>query len=365
MAGRFDAPSGVRWSGHAVAAVVAGGIALVVAVVALGTVVGTLFRGGAESVQPDLVEPLLARHEDLVELSRRRFDGRSAFFLPKPPPRPTPPPPPVREAPPPPPPPPPPRDPGPPPPPANYGGPRPRSVMGDTVFFESSSPDRLRVGEEAGGVAVISVSPPWQVRLGWSGGEYDLDLWGDRGDGFFSSNPFGEGGGSSSSLTGGSSLNPNTPPTARRGGDDAPGGPGFGLPRGGSARTGGTGATGGGAGSTGGVGSGARPGDEAGDRGPDAAPSTVVASGSAGDDERGFSPDDPAEVGSVEGREFVPVSELPPPLSPEEIEGMSRDEARSALSRVARARGRDVDPHSAERLREEFELLLQRLRRGD
>ena len=56
MIGRSEGVSGVRWSGSAVVAVVAGGIALVVALAALGTVVGTLFRSGAESVQPDLVD---------------------------------------------------------------------------------------------------------------------------------------------------------------------------------------------------------------------------------------------------------------------------------------------------------------------
>lgn len=356
MAGRFELPSGQRWSGPAVVAVVASGIALVVALVAMGTVVGTLFRSGAESVQPDLVEPLLVRHDELVDVSRRRFDGRSAFFLPKPPARPKPPPPPPRDTPPPPPPPPP-RDPGPPPPPASYGGPRPRSVMGDVVFFESTSPDRLRVGEEAAGVTVIATTPPWKVRLGWSGGEYDIDLWGDRGEGFFSSNPFADGSrSSSSSLTGGSSLNPNVPPAARRT-DDAPGGPGFGLPRGGAAPPG--------ANAPGASRRGANEAAETGPRPGDSGPTAFAAGTAAGDDEAGFSPDRPAEVGSVEGLEFVPLSELPPPLSPDDIDGMSRDEARSALSRVARARGRNIDPHSAERLREEFELLLQRLRRGD
>lgn len=357
MAGRFDLSSGTRWSGPAVVAVVAGAIALVVAISALATVVGTLFRSGAESVQPDLVEPLLVRHEELIDVSRRRFDGRSAFFLPRPPARPKPPPP-VRDVAPPPPPPPPP-DPGPPPPPANYGGPRPRSVMGDVVFFETASPDRLRVGEEGGGVTVIATSPPWNVRLGWSGGEYDVDIWGDRVSDLFSQNPFGEGSRSSSSLSGGSSLNPNVPPAARRT-DDAPGGPGFGLPRG----SGDPGSSRGGAG-----GSGSNPAGPASQDGgtpsaPAASASANYASG-AGDDESGFSPDNPAEVGLVEGREFVPRSELPPPLTPEEIDAMTRDEARAALSRVARARARDVDPHSAERLREEFELLLLRLRRGD
>ena len=58
MAGRFELPSGARWSGSAVAAVVAGGIALVVALAALGTVIGTVFRSGAESVlTPDSVFP--------------------------------------------------------------------------------------------------------------------------------------------------------------------------------------------------------------------------------------------------------------------------------------------------------------------
>lgn len=234
--------------------------------------------------------------------------------------------------------------------------------MGNVVFFETASPDRLRVGEEGGGVSVISTSPPWRVRLGWSGGEYDIDIWGDRVSDVFSENPFGGGNRSPSSLSGGSSLNPNVPPAARRT-DDAPGGPGFGLPRGG-ADPGPSRSADGESGST--------PASQEGGS-PSTAPAPASASASAlvnaasgaGDDESGFSPDSPAEVGLVEGREFVPRSELPPPLTPEEIDAMTRDEARAALSRVARARARDVDPHSAERLREEFELLLLRLRRGD
>ena len=75
---------------------------------------------------------------------------------------------------------------------------------------------------------------------------------------------------------------------------------------------------------------------------------------SGSDPEPGSDPDGPGDPSSTTDEGFVPVDQLPDPLSPDDIEGMTRDEARSALSRVARARGLRLDPASAERLREEF-----------
>ena len=63
MATRFQLPSGTRWSGHLVTALVAGAIAIVVLFASLGGAVSALFRSGAEDVRSDLVEPLIARHE--------------------------------------------------------------------------------------------------------------------------------------------------------------------------------------------------------------------------------------------------------------------------------------------------------------
>jgi len=54
------------------------------------------------------------------------------------------------------------------------------------------------------------------------------------------------------------------------------------------------------------------------------------------------------------------VEEIPPPLSREQIRAMSRAEAQTALAAVSRARLRgDLEPETAERLRDEFDLLLQ------
>ncbi len=115
-----------------------------------------------------LVEYLERHHED-VAVYTARFNGRSLFFKPK-----APPPPPkarvvdrTREEEPPPPLP-------PSGPPKSYPGPSILFVLGDEVWFHTGL--RLSVGEEQDGVKVISSDPPWTVRLGHSGGEYDIEL---------------------------------------------------------------------------------------------------------------------------------------------------------------------------------------------
>lgn len=91
--------------------------------------------------------------------------GRSMFFIPFAPPPPPPPPPPPREPSPPPP---------PPPPPSRYGGPKVVAMLGDAVWFESG--EIVATGDEADGVRVIAVSPPWSARLEWKGVEFDVPL---------------------------------------------------------------------------------------------------------------------------------------------------------------------------------------------
>jgi hypothetical protein len=315
---RLRLPSGVRWSGAVVVAVVAIAVAAIVVAAQFPSSIRALLRRGVGEVQPDLVEQLLVRHTELSDLAVRRVEGRSAFFVPRPPPPPRvdpppPPPPPPRSDPPPPPP--------PPPPPATYGGPKPRSLFGEVVFFEAGQGvERVRVGEQFGAIRVLAVNPPWSVRIGWSGGEYEVPIWGERNPSLFQSNPFA----SSSSipaLEGRSDLNPRTAS----------------VPEGGVASRG-SGASG-------------RPASP-----PPSSPSPPPSSGGEPMGEPPMGEEEP----------FASPESLPPALVQQEIEAMTRDEARAALGAVARARGRRLDDQSRERLRQEFEWLLARLRQeGD
>lgn len=322
---RLRLPSGVRWSGAVVAAVVAIAVAAVVVAAQFPSSVRALLRRGVGEVQPDLVEQLLVRHTELSDLAVRRVEGRSAFFVPRPPPPPRvdpppPPPPPPRVDPPPPPP--------PPPPPANYGGPKPRSLFGEVVFFEAGQGvERVRVGEQFGAIRVLGVNPPWSVRIGWSGGEYEVPIWGERNQSIFQSNPFA-GSSSMPALEGRSDLNPRSPS-----------GPEGGMASRGSVASG---------------------------RSTAPAPSNPSPPPASGGEPMGEPMGEPTGQPMGEEEPFASPESLPPPLVQQEVEAMTRDEARAALGEVARARGRRLDDESRERLRQEFEWLLARLRReGD
>ena len=165
---------GASWSTALGASLIAIAIGAVVLGASSRAFLGAVISGGADEADPRLVDPLVEQHAEATELALKRFNGRSAFFLP-PPPRPPTPPKPIL------PPPPPPEPPKnveptkPPPPPATYTGPKsPYGIMGDTVLFSDGK--HLKVGEEDNGVKVLGVSPPWTVRLAHKGGEYDVDL---------------------------------------------------------------------------------------------------------------------------------------------------------------------------------------------
>ncbi|UCD73787.1 MAG: hypothetical protein JSV91_08300, partial [Phycisphaerales bacterium] len=55
--------------------------------------------------------------------------------------------------------------------------------------------------------------------------------------------------------------------------------------------------------------------------------------------------------------------EVPPPLTPGQIDALSITEAQEALAKVAKARQHaEIDEETRERLEEEFDLLIARLK---
>jgi hypothetical protein len=175
-------PSGVRVNGVAVVSILALGWAGLALVGEVPSILGSTFAPTSSSVEQEPFRAALDEHQKLVEDSRKRFDGRSMFFAP-PAPRPPRPKVPERVEPVTPPPPPP-----PPPPPSTYTGPKPRGVLGDVVFFENDT--RIKKGESSGGVTVLEVRNPYEVKLAHARGEYVVSVWGERNDRVFKSNPF-------------------------------------------------------------------------------------------------------------------------------------------------------------------------------
>lgn len=114
------------------------------------------------------MQAYLAAHDRDLATYRERFEGRSLFFRPpapavKPAPKPR-----SENKP---------EAPLPPPPiPMSYGGPVVIAVIGDQVWFKSKDNLRLGVGEEGAGVKVLASNPPWTVKLGYAGGEYDVPV---------------------------------------------------------------------------------------------------------------------------------------------------------------------------------------------
>lgn len=116
------------------------------------------------------LDEYLVDHEIGLAAYRDRVEGRSLFSKPKPYPREREPAPQVVDR-------------GPvesPPPPEPVGpskvyqGPSILFVLGDEVWFHNGM--HVSVGEESDGVTVIASDAPWSVRLGYGGGEYDIDL---------------------------------------------------------------------------------------------------------------------------------------------------------------------------------------------
>jgi hypothetical protein len=153
---------------------------LIAVVVVLATVPSLLvaaFGFGTGGSEPgERIAALTALHEKKVKESLDRFNGRSAFFRPPPLYVAPPPTPPKAEDEPPPPPPPPPG------PPANYTGPSLKAIFGDQAWFMAPNTNEktlyLAVGQEDpnSGVKLLSTNPPWSVKVAHKGGEYDVEL---------------------------------------------------------------------------------------------------------------------------------------------------------------------------------------------
>lgn len=314
-----------------VSAVCAGAIAIT-ALVALVDMTPAAIAPSADSKDVRAFDAQLARHESAAELASARFSGRSLFVMPPPPYRPPPPPPPMPPEPKP--------EPKPvaPSAPAEYAGPKPMGMIGSKVYFDGIP--ALAVGEDRDGLKVLSVEPPSHVRVSHRGGTYLVPVW-DRSD--------------------------LTALSRRAGGADSP-------IR--SVRP-----------APGGAGEDAERSRDSGDEDPRAAPSgtsppsdavppstpvpeagSVPSSGATPPPTPTApaaptpppTPATPERAGSDIG---VPANQVPPPLSQADIDAMSRREAQAALAAVSRARNiRDLDEATKARLRQEFDMLITRVR---
>jgi hypothetical protein len=173
--------SGISFNSSLGAALVAVALAGIIVLSGAASVISSAFAGSIKDSQPkEVIDELVVQHDAKMKEFQERFNKRYVFFKPPPPPpaRPKQPPkdeePIVVE---------PPKETGPP---ATYPGPSIVWVIGDDVYFNDATPSltqkylRVKVGEEKEGVKVINVdNVPRSVRVGHSGGEYDVKVFGD------------------------------------------------------------------------------------------------------------------------------------------------------------------------------------------
>jgi hypothetical protein len=326
-------PRGVRWTTMtalgAASAVVLGALGLW----AIAALLSAIFTFGSSSDPASSLNDALKRHETLADASARRFNGRSAFFMPpapvRKPPKPAKPP----EPPPPPPPPPPPAAP------REYAGPKPVGAIGDLVFFADQS--QIRVGDERGGVKVLASSAPWSVRLAHGGGEYDVELWTRGKEPFFnnsdwrntrSSTPGIDPVGAKAELKGNAGSTPSTPLVTTPGpnGEPGPGMRGPGMPP------------------------------------PATLPGVVPqdANQPAPPSGPGLMPAPGAKAPNAARNPWTTEHMAPPPsLSADQIASMPIAEAQASFQAISRARtNRNLDEATRQRLNQESEQLSNRIK---
>ncbi|MSR33673.1 MAG: hypothetical protein EXS12_02560 [Phycisphaerales bacterium] len=168
-------PRGVHWTPKLATTLALIVITGVLALRGLLSVILALFTFGGDADPAATLENSLKTHDQLAKIDRDRFDGRSAFFMPVAPVRiiPKPPPPKVEK-------------PLPPPAPViplEYLGKKPIAILGPMVYFDNF---QIKVGEESNGIKVIATNAPWNVKLGYEGGEYEVAIWEQKKEDFFS-----------------------------------------------------------------------------------------------------------------------------------------------------------------------------------
>lgn len=165
-------PPGLRVGTPVIVSAAAVGISAIVVAFGVGGVAKSLIQPSIDATEADPLAPLAVDSKNLLEASRKRFEGRSMYALPPMPvrkprvvevPKPVDPPK---------------VDLGPPPPPATYTGPAPTSVVGNFVFFPTLSEDRkhIKLGETKAGITVMQVDGPYSVKLGYQRGEYTVSI---------------------------------------------------------------------------------------------------------------------------------------------------------------------------------------------
>jgi hypothetical protein len=181
-------PSGIKIPGIFVVSALALVIISAFLLSNLSTLFSAAMEPSVESEDADVVSRLLASNR-VLDLSESRFTGRSMFYIPKAPRMPPPPPAPRRD-------PPPVREPEPAPPetqrvPTTYGGPKVTGVLGSDVFFDNGK--RIPEGQESDGVKVMSIRGPFDVQVGWKGGEFEVSLFTEKLPDYFNKAPFADG----------------------------------------------------------------------------------------------------------------------------------------------------------------------------
>ena len=205
--GKLRPPADIRWSGPLIASMLAIAIAAIAVALEVPRLASAVFSPGESIRDFDLAAELAMKHGRQSEVNARRFEGRSPFVVPNRPPtrpaaRPRPEPRPKQTVAT--------KPPAPSGPPKTYQGPRPVGVAVNAVFFENG--DVIYQGQERGGVTVLAVLGPNEVRLGHRGGEYqETFLMGETGSLF---TPFSFPPDAASVLSGG--------PSTSRPGDSAP-----------------------------------------------------------------------------------------------------------------------------------------------
>jgi hypothetical protein len=363
-------PAGMRVGTPVLVSAAAVGISAIVVAYGVGAIGKSLLQPSIDAEEANPLAALTEDSADVLEKSRKRFDGRSMYALP---PRPAPK---VRVVEQPKPPEPPKVDLGPPPPPATYTGPAPSSVLGEYVFFGSLSDDdkRIKVGETKAGITVLEVNAPYSVKLGYQRGEYTVPMWAKADDRLTRGDlaPARVNGvvsvaGAGSGAAGGSPASGGAPSATGVSGAAGGASGGSAAPLGGPAPTPRSGTQTGSAtpkpASPAANPTTVPPGDEPGSDvpsgpGPEGEPQTLPSAA--------MQPQrlpDPATGDDAPPPEYVDRELLPPRLSDDEIGAMSEAQARAALEAINATDSWTIDSHNRARLDHERSVLRARLDR--